>query len=259
MLRQQVYRQTGAAAFAQYPLSLYHRVGGRGRLPRPKCGVPGSDRVRGFVRSTSRTRSPSCRRRFTGDTDVLAELRTARRAALPADAQQRLQHRTAGTLSRDIIFDGRQYVPLSRRNELALRLYAAYADGDRPNIYYFGGLDTLRGFDYNTFAGNRAAYLNAEWRFPLIDHLILPWLQLSEVRGRFFLDVGGAYFDVPGFKQDFDCYEDGRLQDCVSSYGFGMSLYLFGLPCNWDFSKRWDFKHTYSKGSRTSFWVGFQF
>ena len=107
--------------------------------------------------------------------------------------------------------------------------------------------------------GNRAAYLNAEWRFPLIDQLILPWLRLSEVRGRFFLDVGGAYFDVPGFKQDFTCIKDGRLQDCVSSYGFGMSLYLFGLPVNWDFSKQWDFKQTLSRGAQTSFWVGFQF
>jgi hypothetical protein len=38
-----------------------------------------------------------------------------------------------------------------------------------------------------------------------------------------------------------------------------MSLYLFGLPVNWDFSKQWDFKQTLSRGSQTSFWVGFQF
>jgi len=257
VLRQRVYRETGGAAFAQYPLSLYHRVGGAvGYLDRTAAYPVQTESGLAFVDVQDKV--PFVQASFTGDTVSWQSYgpHAGRRYQLTLS---NAFNTGGGTLSRDIIFDGRQYLPLSRRNELSLRLYAAFATGERPNIYYFGGLDTLRGFDYNTFAGNRAAYLNAEWRFPLIDHLILPWLQLSEVRGRFFLDVGGAYFDVPGFKQDFNCYGDGRLQDCVSSYGFGMSLYLFGLPVNWDFSKQWDFKHTYSKGSQTSFWVGFQF
>jgi hypothetical protein len=257
VLRQQVYRETGAAVFTQYPLSLYHRVGGAvGYLDRT-AAYPVQTEL-GVAFASVEDKVPFVQASFTGD--------TVSWQSYGPHAGRRYQFTFSnafsidgGTLSRDFVFDGRQYLPMSRRNELSLRLYAAMADGDRPNIYYFGGLDTLRGFNYNTLAGNRAAYLNAEWRFPLIDHLILPWLQISEVRGRFFLDVGGAYFDIPGFKQQFDCYADGRLQDCVSSYGFGMSLYLFGLPVNWDFSKRWDFKETLSKGSQTSFWVGFQF
>lgn len=257
VLRQQVYRETGAAAFAQYPLSLYHRVGGAvGYLDRT-AAYPVQTEL-GVAFASVEDKVPFVQASFTGDTVSWQSYgpHAGRRYQLTVSNAFSID---GGTLSRDFVFDGRQYLPMSRRNELSLRLYAAMADGDRPNIYYFGGLDTLRGFNYNTLAGNRAAYLNAEWRFPLIDHLILPWLQLSEVRGRFFLDVGGAYFDIPGFKQQFDCYADGRLQDCVSSYGFGISLYLFGLPVNWDWSKQWDFKDTFSKGSRTSFWVGFQF
>jgi hypothetical protein len=71
--------------------------------------------------------------------------------------------------------------------------------------------------------------------------------------------VGGAYFDAPTFHQDFTCYKNGQLQDCVSSYGWGFSLYLLGLPVNWDFTKVWNFKNTLSRGAQTSFWVGFQF
>jgi len=257
VLRQRVYRETGVAAFAQYPLSLYHRVGGAvGYIDRSAAYPVQTEFGLAFVDLQDKV--PFLQASFTGDTVSWQNYgpHAGRRYQLTLS---NAFNTGGGTLSRDVTFDGRQYLPLSRRNELALRLYAAFANGDRPNINYFGGLDTLRGFDYNTLVGNRAAYLNAEWRFPLIDRLILPWLQLSEVRGRFFLDVGGAYFDVPGFKQDFTCYKDGRLQDCVSSYGFGMSLYLFGLPVNWDFSKQWDFKHTFSRGSQTSFWVGFQF
>ena len=150
-------------------------------------------------------------------------------------------------------------MPLSRRNELAFRLYAAYASGQQPNIYYFGGLDTLRGFDYRSLAGNRGGYLNAEWRFPLIDHLDAA-LAAPHRRARPLLPRRRRRLvRHPRLQAALPLRHDGQLQDCVSSYGFGMSLDLFGLPVNWDFSKRWDFKHTLDKGAQTSFWVGFQF
>jgi len=107
--------------------------------------------------------------------------------------------------------------------------------------------------------GNQVGYFNAEWRFPLIDHLVLPWLHLRDFRGRFFLDVAAARVDVPGFTQPFRFARDGRLQDGLSSYGFGFSVELFGLPVHWDFAKRWDFKQTLDGGYNTSFWIGFRY
>lgn len=258
VLRQRVYRETGGAAFVQYPLSLYHRVEGAvGYIDRTATYPVMTDFGLAFVDLQDKV--PFVQASFTGDTVFWQSYGPHGGRRYQLTLSNAFNGSGGGTLSRDLTFDARQYLPLSRRNELALRLHISTASGTRPNISYFGGLDTLRGFDYNTLVGNRAAYLNAEWRFPLIDQLALPWLRLSEVRGRFFLDVGGAYFDVPGFKQDFTCMSGGKLQDCLSSYGFGMSLYLFGLPVNWDFSKQWDFKQTLSRGSQTSFWVGFQF
>ncbi len=256
--QQQIYRQTGGAAFVQYPLSLYHRVEGAvGYIDRNAAYPVLTPQGLGFFELANKI--PFVQGTFTGDTTFWQNYGPHGGRRYQLTLTQAFDASGGGTLSRDVVFDGREYIPLSRRNELAARLFVSYATGNQPDLYYFGGLDTLRGFDYNSLVGNRAGYLNLEWRFPLIDHLVLPWLHLANVRGRFFLDAGGAYFDVPGYKQPFTCMSNGALQDCVSSYGFGMSLYLLGLPVNWDFSKRWDFKHTIDKGAQTSFWVGFQF
>jgi hypothetical protein len=259
VLRQRTFRQTGGAVFAQYPLSIYHRVEGAVGYIDQTIDYPIVTPDGGLAFTSFNNKIPFIQTSFTGDTTFWQSYGPHGGRRYQITLANYFSTNGGGSLSRDIIFDGRQYLPLTRRNELALRLYVASASGSQPNIYYFGGLDTLPGFDYYSIAGNRAGYLNAEWRFPLIDRLDLPWLHLAELRGRFFLDVGGAYFDAPSFKQDFTCYKNGQLQDCVSSYGFGVSLYLFGLPVNWDFSKQWNFKQTFSRGAQTSFWVGFQF
>jgi hypothetical protein len=258
--RQQLYRQTGAALFADYPLSIYHRVNAAVGYIDRELDYPFLDPNTGQVGILAVTdKVPFAQLGVTGDTTYWQNYGPHGGHRYQLNYSYAYRANGGGTLSKDITFDGRAYVPFSRRNEFAFRLYAASAAGQQPNIYYFGGLDTLRGFDYQSLAGNRAAFLNSEWRFPLVDHLVLPWLHLTNMRGRFFLDVGGAWFDYPGYRQPFRCVSNNQLQGCVSSYGFGLSLYLFGLPVNWDFSKQWDFKHTLDKSNQTSFWIGFQY
>ncbi len=257
--RQRIARQTGGALFALYPLSIYHRVEGAVGYIDQSLDYPYVDQNGYLAFLTESNKVPFAQLSFTGDTTFWQNYGPHGGHRYQLKYIYELNGSGGGTLSQDVVFDGRQYVPLSRRNELAFRLYAASASGTRPDLFYFGGLDTVRGFDYASLVGNRAAYINTEWRFPLIDHLVLPWLHLQDLRGRFFMDVGGAWFDFPGYRQPFRCVNDGQLQDCVSSYGFGLSLDLFGLPVNWDFAKRWDFKHTIDKSAQTWFWVGFQF
>ena len=36
----------------------------------------------------------------------------------------------------------------------------------------------------------------------------------------------------------------------------GFSVNLFGLPCHFDFAKRWDLDQTFSKSFETTFWIG---
>jgi Tol biopolymer transport system component len=262
-----LYRQTGAEAFGKYPISLYHRVEGSVGYMDLDYNVltPVAD---GFVYVPYKFHVPYLQFGLVGDTTFWRDYgpHAGRRWSVRPGLYFDLDN--GGLLTREIRAEWRQYVPLSRRNELALRLFAGWADGNSPTYFYFGGLDTMRGFDYRSLVGNRAAYLNAEWRFPLIDYLILPWLRLANLRGRFFLDVGAAYFDFDGVKYTqtpfgvrpgYDFMEDGQLVDGVSSYGFGFSVNLFGLPMHWDFAKRWNFDATYDNGFVTTFWMGFRY
>ncbi|MGV8039494.1 MAG: BamA/TamA family outer membrane protein [Thermoanaerobaculaceae bacterium] len=271
--RRQQYRETGVAAFAQYPLSVYHRVDANVGFVRRQIAYPAFTED-GVVFLDQKDNLPWVGLSATGDTTFYQYYGPHGGRRWMLSYASAFDVKEGGILSHGLILDARQYVPLSRRNELALRLWAAASDGNRPNFYYFGGIDTLRGYDYQSLAGNRAFHANLEWRFPLIDHLVLPWLHLASVRGRVFVDVGGAWFDLPGytvdlgggfeydvppFNQGFRFSHDGRLDDAVSSYGFGLSLNLFGLPAHWDFAKRWDFKESLDNGYRTEFWIGIRY
>ncbi len=163
----------------------------------------------------------------------------------------------SGTLTSTLFVDFRQYLTLTRRSNLAFRFVGLVRDGNFATPFYFGGLDTLRGFEFRSIVGDRGFYANLELRFPLIDQLATPVLRFQGVRGVFFLDVGGAWFDE---FQDFDFYnsDESRLQDGVAAYGYGFTVRLFGLDLNFDFAKRWDFKDS-EGGFESSFWVGRRF
>jgi outer membrane protein assembly factor BamA len=126
-------------------------------------------------------------------------------------------------------------------------------------VYYFGGLDTLRGLDFREQIGNTVGYANFEYRFPLIDILSTPILTFRDIRGQIFLDVGGAALKDQSF-QFGDDDEEGkwRLKDARAAYGFGFQINLLGLQLHWDFAKLWDFRES-SSGLKTSFYIGAQF
>ena len=52
--------------------------------------------------------------------------------------------------------------------------------------------------------------------------------------------------------------DENRLQDAVSTYGYGVTVRFLGLDLNWDVAKQWDFKDSLS-GYRTAFWIGTRF
>jgi Tol biopolymer transport system component len=164
----------------------------------------------------------------------------------------------SGTLTSTLAVDFRQYLTLTRRSNVAFRFVGLVREGNFATPFYFGGLDTLRGFEFRSIVGDRGFFANLELRFPLIDLLATPILTFQGVRALFFLDVGGAWFDE---FQDFDFWdsENDRLGDAVSSYGFGLTARIFGLDWNFDYAKRWDFDQTIDDGFRSSFWIGRRF
>ncbi len=245
--RKRLYRQTGALGLLSYPFDRYHRLdGGIGYMVRD---ITYPAELGGFSRSDN---FPIVTATFSGDSAVFKSFGpiSGRRYQVTTQYLADVDH-GGSALSTDVTTEFRQYFQTSSRTLFAARMFAGYSDGTFPNFYYFGGLNTLRGYDFRTFVGNRAFYGNFEWRFPLIDVLASPIIQLREIRGSIFFDIGGAWFD----NQDFTFMKDGRLADGRAAVGYGISFRMFGLELHWDFAKRTDLKNV-DDGTRTSFWIG---
>jgi Omp85 superfamily domain/WD40-like Beta Propeller Repeat len=254
--RRQAYRETGAIGLVSYPFTRHHRLdAGGGYISRdviyPTPVVEGGEFL-GYSFTQRRDNYPVVSSTFTSDSTVYKFFGpiSGRRYQMSATYAPDLQGE-GGTLSADMNLDWREYYQLSSRTLLAARVYAAWSDGNAPNFYYFGGLNTLRGYDFRTLIGTRAGFANLEFRFPLIDVLATPIIVLQQVRGVIFFDLGAANFDG----QPFKFAEDGRLKDAKASLGWGLSFRFMGLELHWDFAKRFDGKDT-EGAFRTSFWIG---
>jgi Tol biopolymer transport system component len=250
---QVIYQSTGAIASIIYPFSFYDRVEvGAGYLYRKDAQPFGDPLFPQFV--TASDEFPIATGALEGDSAVFTDYGaiSGRRWRLGAAYAPQ-----GGTLFESADLDFRQYVPLTLRSNLAFRLYAGASDGKSPSPFYFGGLDTLRGVDYNTLSGDRAFFSNVELRFPLLDFVATPLLAFQGIRGVLFFDVGGAWYHQLGQSFRFYNSDTGRLQDAVSDYGYGLSIRLLGLDLNWDLARRWDFKQ--SGRYATTFWIGTRF
>ena len=261
--RRQVYRQTGALGIVSYPFSRYHRLdAGAGYMSRQYSFPTGATDTNGDGEidfdeldwGSIRHNFPLASTTFSGDSAVWKYFGpvSGRRYNISLTYAPDLDE--GGTLTSDIDLDWREYKQLSSRTLLAARLYAGYSTGNFPNFYYFGGLNTVRGYDFRTIVGQQAAFANLEFRFPLIDVLATPLVVIQQMRGVLFFDIGAARFEdqVAPFK----FIEDGRLVDGRASVGWGISFNFLGMPLNWDFAKRFDGKDILDDGFRTSFWIG---
>ncbi|MFZ2491508.1 MAG: BamA/TamA family outer membrane protein [Thermoanaerobaculia bacterium] len=252
--RRQVYRETGAMGLVSYPFNRYHRVdAGAGYIMRdgwfPQFAEV--DGQLGYFYDRRKDNYPVVSSTFTGDTTVYKYFGPVSGRRYQTSLTYAPDLDEGGTVSTDFNVDFRQYYQVTSRTSLAARIFLAASEGNAPNIFYFGGLNTLRGYDFRTLVGNKAGFANFEFRFPLVDAIITPVLTLQGVRGNLFFDVGAARFD----EQDFEFARDGVLQDGKASVGWGFAVNVMGMELHWDFAKRFDGKDTYG-GVLTSFWIG---
>lgn len=254
--RRRLYRQTGALGLMSYPFDRYRRVDfGLGYMYRD-IDIPLGQAFPGPGEEPTPTLSfqddfPFVFSTFTGDSTVYKSFGPVSGRRYYVNSQYLADLDEGGALSTDFETDFRQYYQVTSRSLLAARVFAGYSEGNRPNFYYFGGLNTLRGYDFRSIVGNRAFYGNFEYRFPLIDVIASPYLNIREVRGTLFFDIGGAWFDG----QDFELWSDGRLGDALASVGWGISFRFMGLELHWDFAKKTDLDEI-SDVTETSFWIG---
>jgi Tol biopolymer transport system component len=201
------------------------------------------------------------------------------------------------TLSRQTVdVDARKYLRLGGSGLLALRARGFRSWGDNPDFMYFGGNSEMRGYDYLSFVGQDAFYLNAELRFPLIEAMATPIGILGGIRGAFFANLGGATWSNQPFKLytkgasierpvlNYDpttlepvlgapVVVDGfRLVDGRASYGISLQTFALGFPVHFDwswktlFNKDWEDIVFSTVGGSSAFrkpkftmWIGYDF
>jgi len=173
-------------------------------------------------------------------------------------------------------FDGdiRYYQRLATSGVLALRLRGFKSIGASPDFLYFGGNSEMRGYDYLSFVGQNVVFANAELRFPLIEAALTPIGVIGGIRGVFFANVGGGWFNSQPFKFATSAAESVtpvignqtdaagnvlvnpvtggtipvygspvqisglRLEDGRASYGLGLETFALGFPIHFDWSWR---------------------
>ena len=91
--------------------------------------------------------------------------------------------------------DARKYFRLGGSGLFAMRARGFKSWGENPGFMYFGGNSEMRGYDYLSFVGQDAFYLNAELRFPLIEAMATPIGILGGIRGTLFANLGAAGFE----------------------------------------------------------------
>ena len=53
----------------------------------------------------------------------------------------------------------------------------------------------MRGYDYLQFVGQNVVFANAELRFPIIEAALTPIGVIGGIRGVFFANIGGGWFN----------------------------------------------------------------
>ena len=152
--------------------------------------------------------------------------------------------------------DFRQYLRIDNYTLLAFRLSGFYSGGDNALLTWSGGNNTLRIADFRSLVGNKGFFFNAEFRFPLVHAALTPIGVIGPLRGVFFFDFGGFWFN----DQKFRIFEPGSTRltpDALSSFGYGIEFFFFGYPFHFEWVWRTDFKE--KKYGGVNFWIGFDF
>ncbi len=152
--------------------------------------------------------------------------------------------------------DFRKYKRIFYRNSVAFRTAVAASEGPDPRTFFLGGPSTLRGYDYLAFEGSRMAVLNLEYRFPLVDALILGFpgrWGLGNIGGKLFYDVGSTWNkdELNPFRSDLNGIV---FRDLLADFGFGVHFYMAYFLLNFQVAWQTDMNEVYA--SHFSFFIG---
>jgi outer membrane protein assembly factor BamA len=145
-----------------------------------------------------------------------------------------------------VSLDVRQFFPFSRTTALAMRFNFASIMGPDAfhQPFYIGGMDSIRGYNYDVFRGENLALAKFEFRFPFIDAIRFAFpipILLRNLTGALYWDFG-AVWDNPEMTV-FAHYRGDELHfDAIKSgVGMGVRMNLFNyLKIIFDYASPFD-------------------
>jgi len=237
-------RITGLGAYVNYPFDRYHRLDFEFSMYSKPFSFNFQTREpldpfddRGLLTMGSVA--------FVGDTTMWREWAPYTGSRYRVELEQSFPALGSELSLTNVIFDARRYFGVGRRSNFAARLLLAGSFGADRSYFYLGGIDTLRGYNYEELVGTRIGLLNFEVRIPFIDVLHFGWpvqWTLGGIRGIAFADLGGAWSDWQyGPENPFKIFVRDknriRLGDIKAAIGAGLRLQLGVFSV--DFAAAW--------------------
>ena len=150
-----------------------------------------------------------------------------------------------------VLADIRRYFRVSQLTSVAMRVMARASNGADPQRFVMGGSLSMRGYPSRYFQGTRLFMTNVEYRFPLLNHLVLgvPFdgFGLPGIEGAAFVDAGSAW-------EKFE-----TMPKPVGSFGFGLRMNFAGyMVLRYDFAKITNFESV-RPGWEREFYLGFDY
>jgi hypothetical protein len=153
--------------------------------------------------------------------------------------------------------DWRSYRTIFWRNSVAMRLTGAASVGEDRRVFYLGGPTTLRGYEWQQFAGTRMWLASMEYRFPLLDYLIFGWpgrWGFSNIGGTVFFDMGNTWYDR--WPKIFNTASSHlQLDDAKADLGFGIYMDVGYFLMNLQFAWPTDL-YRFDQQMQFHFWLG---
>ncbi|MYF54635.1 BamA/TamA family outer membrane protein, partial [Candidatus Poribacteria bacterium] len=145
-------------------------------------------------------------------------------------------------------FDLVRYTPIYRQHHFNIRVSGHVADAPLPSqrLLYLGGAATLRGYDYNSFAGDKRILVNVEYRFQVETEISTNPDVILGTALYTFMDTGQVWW------HDENPISEFAFNELKTSAGVGISFFLsppdglqplttafeFAVPINIDESLR---------------------
>jgi outer membrane protein assembly factor BamA len=209
-------REVGGSLTFSFPLDLYHRI------------VPGyeiswidlpdeSERLNGILLSLVRDTADY----FIMDIISGSQANLTAKYGNEALGSERSFQSYAGDLRFYTNLDMREYFGAGQRLVSSLRLHGGVKKDD-PRLFVLGGQDSLRGYDFNEFSGEKMWAASLEFRYPflVIDRTTTSWdfFHFHQLLALTFVDSGQIWRD----------YQDSSsISGAEVGVGGGVRLQMF--------------------------------